>query len=181
MMIRRTFSWRRSSMAAMCASLFSLFISILCSSFSLAILMKLLCSSMAFWATSRSCSLFSARCLRSSASWHWRVERDGRAIWDKGICAESILHMLQAYAPHLSSLLGCVQFLLDLFQRGVPAGREGRLKFPLSIEGWWSEDDLEGLAWGSLVQLNDLHVFNDAQVEVHNICEVRRIGVTFYL
>lgn len=67
-----TFSCSRSNMAARCASRFSLLDSIFWASFSLAILMKLLFSSMAFWITSRSCSLFSARCFRSSASWYWK-------------------------------------------------------------------------------------------------------------
>lgn len=65
-----TFSCSRSNMAARWASRFSLLDSIFWASFSLAILMKLLFSSMAFWITSRSCSRFSARCFRSSASWY---------------------------------------------------------------------------------------------------------------
>lgn len=65
-----TFSCRRSNIAAKWASRFSLLDSILWISLSLAILMKLLFSSMAFWMTSRSCSRFPARCFRSSASWY---------------------------------------------------------------------------------------------------------------
>lgn len=73
-----TFSCKRSSMAARCASRFSLLDSIFCASFSLAILMKLLFSSMAFWMTSRSCSRFSARCFSSSASWYCGGQRGHR-------------------------------------------------------------------------------------------------------
>lgn len=66
-----TFSCRRSIIAARLASRFSLICSIFRISFSSAILLKLLFSSKAFWRTSRSCSLFSANCFSTWASWDW--------------------------------------------------------------------------------------------------------------
>lgn len=67
-----TFSLKRSSLAAICASRFSLLASILWVSFSSAILLKLLFSSIAFWSTSFSCSRFSASCFKTSASWDYK-------------------------------------------------------------------------------------------------------------
>lgn len=64
-----TFSLNFSFMAAMRAVRFSLLASIFWLSFSSAILLKLLFSSIAFWRTSFSCSRFSAKCFSTSASW----------------------------------------------------------------------------------------------------------------
>lgn len=71
--------------------------------------------------------------------------------------------VLPAYLP---PLLRCVQFLLDLLQRGFLAGRSGGLQFGATVEGGRLQDDLEGLAAGALAQLDHLHVADVAQVQV---------------
>lgn len=64
-----SFSQKRSSLAAIYASWFSLLAFILWVSFSSAILLKLFFSSVAFWSTSFSCCHFSASCFKTSALW----------------------------------------------------------------------------------------------------------------
>lgn len=73
-----TLSCRRSIRAAKLARRFSSFCSIFIWSFSSAIRLKLLFSSMALNSTSRSCSRFSARTCSTCASWDWRGKRDGK-------------------------------------------------------------------------------------------------------
>lgn len=70
-----TFSLNFSFIAAMIAVRFPLLASIFWLSFSSAILLKLLFSSMAFCSTSFSCSRFSAKCFRTSASWFWTKKK----------------------------------------------------------------------------------------------------------
>lgn len=74
--------------------------------------------------------------------------------------------------PHLSPLLGRFQLLLDLLQGWVTALRHGGIEFWHTIKRRGLEDDLERLARCTLVQLNDLHVFDDAPAQVHCICVV---------
>lgn len=75
-------------------------------------------------------------------------------------------------SPHLSPLLGRLQFLLDLLQGRVAALGHGAIELWHPVKGRGLEDDLEGLARRPLVQLNYLHVFDDAPAQVHRICGV---------
>ena len=72
--------------------------------------------------------------------------------------------------PYLSPFLSRIQFLLDLLQRRVPAWRNGGVELALAIKRRGPEDDLEGLAGCPLIQLYHLHVFDNAQVQVHHTC-----------
>lgn len=71
-------------------------------------------------------------------------------------------------SAHLPPLLGGVQLLLDLLQRGLPAWGRGRLQLGAAVEGGRLQDDLEGLAAGTLAQFDHLHVADVAQVQVHH-------------
>lgn len=74
-------------------------------------------------------------------------------------------------STHLPPLLRGVQLLLDLRQRRLLAGRRGGPQLRGTIEGRRLQDDLEGLAARALAQLNDLHVPDVAQVQVHHACK----------
>lgn len=71
-------------------------------------------------------------------------------------------------SAHLSSLLGGVQLLLDILQRWLPPRGRGHLQLGATIEGGRLQDDLEGLAAGTLAQLDHLHVTDVAQVQVNH-------------
>lgn len=78
------------------------------------------------------------------------------------------MHARRYLPPFLSSL----QLLLDLHQGRVPTLRHGGVEVWDAVEGRGLEDDLEGLARRPLVQLDHLHVFDDAPAQIHRICGV---------
>lgn len=69
---------------------------------------------------------------------------------------------------NLPPLLSSVQFLLDLLQRRLWARRRGGPQLGAAVEGGRLQDDLEGLAAGPLAELDDLHVSDVAEVQVHH-------------
>ena len=76
---------------------------------------------------------------------------------------------------NLSSLLCSLQLLLDLLKRGVLAMGHGGIQLGYAVKRRGLREHLESLARCSLVQLDDLYVFDLAPVEIHRICEKSRV------
>ena len=71
-------------------------------------------------------------------------------------------------SSYLPPALRRLQLLLDLLQGRVSAWGDGGVEVVVPLEGGRPQDHLEGLTRGPLVQLDHLHVSDDAQVEVHH-------------